>query len=606
MRSLMSLLERGGAADAVPDGRPEMLRRETIATNASIILAASAIATLPALYLVANGRLLPFILTILGLATGSITLALHRRGQFEGAASGQVYCILAAGLMLTAADPTLVDFGLAIALMAPVYAALMTRTAMKKLTWVLLTGVVAFATLGAYGAPLWPEPFQARYGVAAGIGFAVIALIVALSANRLNSVFEVYEKSQITAFRHLIEHVQDAVLRFSAEGKVLFVSQSSESLFGCRRYDLDGSGLIDRIHVLDRPRYMTAFADANRGAKSRTVEMRMRRDQEGDRTPSFFWVEVSLSPVIDPETPAERHEVLALFRDVTERKDHETTMRKARKLAEDASEAKSRFLATIGHELRTPLNAIVGFSEMMTTGVAGEISPQQREYAELIHKSGLHLIDVVRMLLDMSKIEAGKFELQTDSLEPRGLIEPCLKMVDAVARQREIHVTTHLPRMLPNLIADERACRQILINLLSNAIKFSHQGGTVSVSMKRQGRFLNLSVADKGIGMTREALERIGEPFFQAEDGLSRGYEGTGLGLSIVKGLVDLHQGELHVTSTPGEGTTITVLLPLNGPVVKSVETGAVTKLRTEPNGTSEEEKAHDGNHSVASAAAGR
>ena len=108
----------------------------------------------------------------------------------------------------------------------------------------------------------------------------------------------------------------------------------------------------------------------------------------------------------------------------------------------------------------------------------------------------------------------------------------------------------------------------------------------MTVSMKRQGRFLNLSVADRGIGMAPEALKRIGEPFFQAQDGLSRRYEGTGLGLSIVKGLVDLHEGELHVTSTPGEGTTITVLLPLNGPAIKSVESGAVTKLHPGPHGT--------------------
>jgi cell cycle sensor histidine kinase DivJ len=606
MRSLKSILDRGTAADAVPDGQPEMLRRATIAMNSKFILVASSIATLPALYLVAGGRLLPFVLAILGLAAGSVTLALHRRGQFENAASGQVYCMLAAGLVLTAADPALVDFGLAIALMAPIYAALMTRTAMKKLTWVLLTGVVAFATLGAYGAPLWPEAFQTRYGIAAGIGFAVVAVIVAHSANRLNSAFEVYERSQINAFRHLIEHVQDAVLRFSADGNVLFVSQSSETLFGCRRYELNGTSLIERIHVLDRPQYMTAFADANRGAKSRTVEVRMRRDGETGAVPSYFWSEVSLSPVVDPEANAERHEVLALFRDVTERKDHETAMREARREAEAASEAKSRFLATIGHELRTPLNAIVGFSEMMTTGVVGELSPQHREYADLIHKSGLHLIDVVRMLLDMSKIEAGKFELQTDSFAPQGLIEPCLRMVDAISRERDIHVTTYLPRILPNLVGDERACRQILINLLTNAIKFSHQGGTVSVSMKRQGRFLNLSVADKGIGMAPEALKRIGEPFFQAQQGLSRGYEGTGLGLSIVRGLVDLHQGELHVTSTPGEGTTISVLLPLNGPVVKSVESGAITKLHAEPNGTPQEEEIHNGTRTVAAAATGR
>jgi cell cycle sensor histidine kinase DivJ len=132
---------------------------------------------------------------------------------------------------------------------------------------------------------------------------------------------------------------------------------------------------------------------------------------------------------------------------------------------------------------------------------------------------------------------------------------------------------------LPSVTGDERACRQVLINLLSNAIKFSHEGGVVTVAMKRQGTLLNLSVTDRGIGMDRDAVGRIGEAFFQAQDGLARRYEGTGLGLSIVKGLVDLHGGTLRAISSPGEGTTITVLLPLNGPETKTAETRDVTPI---------------------------
>ena len=134
-------------------------------------------------------------------------------------------------------------------------------------------------------------------------------------------------------------------------------------------------------------------------------------------------------------------------------------------------------------------------------------------------------------------------------------------------------------KTLPSVIGDERACRQILINLLSNAIKFSHEGGTVTVALKRQGSHLSMAVTDAGIGMDSQALERIGEPFFQVQDGLSRRYEGTGLGLSIVKGLVDLHDGTLKAMSVPGEGTTVTVLLPLNGPETKKAETAQVTQI---------------------------
>jgi cell cycle sensor histidine kinase DivJ len=413
------------------------------------------------------------------------------------------------------------------------------------------------------------------------VSFLVTALVTAYTASRLNSAFGVYERGQMIAYRHLVESVQDAVMRFGTDGSVIFASKSAEKLFGVPRYQLSGNGLIERIHVLDRPIYMTAFSEVNHGTSSRTVEVRMRRDDltQPARIPEFAWVEVGLTPVVDSESKEPRNEVVALLRDVTERHRQDAEMRDARRHAEDASNAKSRFLATIGHELRTPLNAIVGFSEMMTSGVVGELSPAHREYADIIHRSGHHLLDVVKMLLDMSRLEAGKFELMTEGFEPANLIEPCFKMVEGLARERNISLVTDLPKTLPNVVADERACRQVLINLLSNAIKFSHENGIVTVSMKKQGNLLNISVTDRGIGMDSGAVDRIGEPFFQVQNGLSRQYEGTGLGLSIVRGLVDLHDGTLKAVSTPGEGTTVTVLLPLNGPETKKVETAEVTQI---------------------------
>jgi cell cycle sensor histidine kinase DivJ len=331
---------------------------------------------------------------------------------------------------------------------------------------------------------------------------------------------------------------------------------------------------------MDRPTYLTALAAANADGRSTTIEIRMRHDDPAQSTPRYAWIEIALSPVIDGEGPGERYEAVALLRNVTQRRDEDDEMRRARKMAEDASIAKSRFLATIGHELRTPLNAIVGFSEMMTSGVVGELSPTHREYASLIHKSGTHLIEVVSMLLDMSRIEAGRFELQTESFAPQALVDPCLQIVEPMARERNVKLNAQVSPSLPALVADERACRQILINLLSNAIKFSHRNATVTLTMKRQGQSLNISVSDSGIGMGQDDIERLGEPFFQAHAGLARGYEGTGLGLSIVKGLVELHQGTLHATSRLGEGTVMTVLLPVNGPETKLDETGNVTPLR--------------------------
>lgn len=585
MRKFASILGLGRDRDREPaaSGRPELLRRRTLATNARLLIGASLLLSPGAVWALLQGIMLPTVLIILGASVGTLSLALCYRRQYEHAAAGQVYGMLLAGLVLAVADPAIADFGLATALLGPVHASLLARSPVKKRAWVLLVGVVAFAAVGSIDLVYWPEAYRPEFSLLAALAFGVVAVVVAQSANRLNSAFEVYERAQINAYKHLIEHVQDAVLRFSAEGQVLFASRSSEALFCCRRYELSGSGLIERIHVLDRPAYMTALADANRG-RTRMVEVRMRRDQPAGESgvSTFIWIEAALSPVIDGQARADRHEVVALLRDVTERKDVELEMQQARKAAEEASLAKSRFLAIIGHELRTPLNAIVGFSEMMTSGVVGELPPAHREYAQLINQSGQHLIGVVRMLLDMSRLEAGKFEITTESFAPDALIEPCVQMVEPMAKARRISLVTDIGRVLPHIVADERACRQILINLLSNAVKFSHDGGTVTLGMRQQGRWLRLSVDDRGIGMSADAVARVGEPFFQSQDGLSRQYEGTGLGLSIVKGLVELHDGQLHVRSAEGEGTTITVLLPLNGPATKLDETRAVTQLHPE------------------------
>lgn len=566
-------------------GRPEALRRQAIATNARLILILSLIFMPLALYALTQLMLLPFALATNGVAAGMLSVALCQRGQYERGAAVQVYATLLCGALLTIADPAIVDFGLGVAVLAPVHASLLTHSPVKKRAWAIFVAVVALGVLASFGILAWPAPFHLTSALLGAAAFVVTAAIVALSAHRLNTVFEVYEKAQINAYRHLIEHVQDAVMRFAGDGTVLFTSRSAEKLFGCRRFELSGNGLVERIHVMDRPTYLTAFAEANQDGQTRRVEIRMRRDEPGPSAaaPRFVWVEVSLSPVVDADVPGSRNEVVVLLRDVTERRDYMNELQRARKLAEEASNAKSRFLATIGHELRTPLNAIVGFSEMMTSGVVGELSPQHKEYATLIQQSGHHLIDVVKMLLDMSRLEAGRFELTTEPIAAEALVEPCLKMVDGMARAKSVRLMTDIPRALPMLVADERACRQILINLLTNAVKFSNEHSVVTLAMKRQGRHLAISVADHGIGMGEELVRRIGEPFFQAQDGLARRYEGTGLGLSIVKGLVELHDGTLHASSSPGEGTVMTVLLPINGPETKVEETAAITPLHRDP-----------------------
>ena len=587
MRSLFSFgaSREMSLAIAGTGHRPEMLRRRTLASNSRLAILLCALTVPLATFWLVGGHALPLVVASLGLVGALVTLALHQRGLFEYAAGGQVYTMLAAGSLLTIADTRLADPGLAVALMAPVLASMVGRASLRRQSWAMLAavGAIGLATSWLPVAMIDSDVLMATGALA----FLVSVVVVLHTGNKISAAYEVYDKAQVSAYRHLIEHVQDAVLRFSNEGDVLMASQSSETLFGCRRYQLTGSGLTERLHVADRPTFLTAFADANLGGKSRCFDVRMRQDDAhaGTNLPRFIWVEVSLSPVIEANSSGS-YEVIALLRDITGRKDSEAAMAEARRVAEEASEAKSRFLATIGHELRTPLNAVVGFSEMMTSGIGGELSDTHREYAGLIHQSGKHLLEVVRMLLDMSRLEAGKFELQAEPFAPRDIIEPCFGMVEAMAQSRNVRLVADVSRQLPMLVADERACRQILLNLLSNAIKFSNPGGEVTVTLKRQGTSLNLSVSDKGIGMAPESLVRVGEAFFQEHSGLARSYEGTGLGLSIVKGLVDLHQGTLRAMSEIGAGTTVTVLLPINGPAIKSEDTATVTPIRKEPAAT--------------------
>lgn len=587
MRSLFSFGESKEMRLAIAGSghRPEVLRRKTLANNARLAIAASGLLMPFAIYCLVTGTLLPFVLASLGLAGGMATLALHQHQLFDEAAAGQVITIMALGLLLTLADARFADVGMGVASMGPILASLIARRPLRRQAWGLLAAIVGLAALATtFGMAAIPLPADMLAATSVLVFLACVG-IIAHTANRISAAYEVYDKAQVTAYRHLIEHVQDAVIRFSGTGEVLLASRSSEHLFGCRRYELSGNGVGERVHVLDRPAYLSAFGEANLAGRTRTIEVRMRQDDPAGttRVPRFIWVEISFSPVLESTAGGTRFEVVALYRDITGRKDDQVAMAEARRVAEESSDAKSRFLATIGHELRTPLNAVVGFSEMMTSGIGGELSPTHREYAGLIHQSGKHLLEVVRMLLDMSKIEAGKFELQAEPFQVEALIEPCFSMVEQLAKERRVTLVAEIGKSLPPLLADERACRQIVLNLLSNAIKFSNRGGTVTVTLKRQGQSLNLSVSDNGIGMAPESLQRIGEPFFQAQDGLSRQYEGTGLGLSIVKGLVDLHDGTLRAMSEIGAGTTVTVLLPINGPAIKTEETAVVTPLHKEP-----------------------
>jgi signal transduction histidine kinase len=239
-------------------------------------------------------------------------------------------------------------------------------------------------------------------------------------------------------------------------------------------------------------------------------------------------------------------------------------LEKARQLAVEANRAKTEFLANMSHDLRTPLNAILGFSEMMRAHAFGPLGdPRYDEYVGDIHYSGSLLISLIDDLLDISKVEAGKFELAEESVDLRVLIQSCLRQVATAAAAAKQTLTAAVPPDLPRLWGDERVLTQVLNNLLSNAVKFTPQGGRIEVgAWKDDHDRLLVSVADNGIGMTEEGVAKALRPFEQAHNARAREHKGTGLGLHLCDNFMRLFGGRLDIDSQAGQGTKVTISFP--------------------------------------------
>jgi cell cycle sensor histidine kinase DivJ len=494
---------------------------------------------------------------------------LSRTGRYEGAHVLSSLALASLVTMVALATGGIESFAAIWLVVVPLEASLSASRRVVAFACALSLGCAGLLISLSHFDMLPPqETGIALRGVLMGFGVASATLYaagLAFGAESLarTSVSLLYLEED--RYRLLARNMSDVILRHRKSGAVQFISPAAEAMLGVPATRLLGHGLFDRVHVTDRPAYLTALSDAGRSSESRSVEFRLRREHPRGQNGAvdFIWVEMRCRP-LDQATAVSEAEVVAVMRDVTDRKMQEQALEEARIATEQADASKTRFLATMSHELRTPLNAIIGFSEMIVQeDVLMVDAVKRKEYAQLINDSGQHLLSVVNGILDMSKMESGNYELAPEPFAPRAALVNCCNLLALKARENGIDLVSRAPDDLPEMSGDPRAFKQIVLNLVSNAIKFTERGGTVTASATVEGARLMLRVTDNGVGIAADDLKRIGDPFFQAGKTYQRRHEGTGLGLSIVKSLVAMHGGEMNVQSRVDEGTIVTIALPL-------------------------------------------
>jgi PAS domain S-box-containing protein len=319
---------------------------------------------------------------------------------------------------------------------------------------------------------------------------------------------------------------------------------------------------IATIRARDIPKFLRVFTSIVRGRVPPPFEVSYDRQDGGTG-----WTELHIALL---EAGGKKLGIQVLQRDVTERKLMEQEIKKKNeqlKLQNEelgkASRAKSDFLARMSHELRTPLNVIMGFAELMLDGVPGEINEEQRQCLDDILTSSRHLLGLINEVLDLSKVEAGKLELRLKGIALADVVDSVTSAMMAVISQRRQSLDVDLDKGLPQLQADEARLRQVFFNLLSNASKFTPDGGKIRVGALQEDGFCQVTVSDNGIGIKKEDLKQIFEPFYQADNLATRERRGTGLGLTLVKEIVEMHGGQIRVESNYGKGSNFVFTLPL-------------------------------------------
>jgi cell cycle sensor histidine kinase DivJ len=500
-----------------------------------------------------------------------------RTGDLPAAAGMGLVGLIGLSLSLAFANPAFAPFALALLVLSPAEAAI---AGSSRLT---IAAAMAAASALLVG-------WQMSLGFTSGLGwfallFLGLAFVSAASLGALLMQRLVRTIADGRAGRHdaLVQTLGDCVLEMDRSGAVLRAGPGGAESLDLSARELMGRGLFERIHIGDRPAFLKAVSDAAIGAVNVCASVRLRVGAQRDCAPSFGRAEIRVRRIEASQHPvASPHHVIGIVRDVTARFEHEAVLAQARSQAESTNLWKDRFLANVSHELRTPLNAIIGFSEILASEKLAPVDPvRSREYASIINESGHHLLSVVNSILDVSKMEAGSFTLSPEALDLAPLVDQSCDILRLKAEDSGVVLIRDLPVDLPEIVADRRALKQILINLMSNAVKFTPANGRVLVRIRPEGASLAISVTDTGVGVCVRDLARLGDPFFQAEGDYDRRYEGTGLGLSVVRGLVGLHGGAISLESAPGEGTRVIVKLPLDFRTLPEANRTAQARIET-------------------------
>jgi PAS domain S-box-containing protein len=362
-------------------------------------------------------------------------------------------------------------------------------------------------------------------------------------------------------YKGVVEGHGDVLLRKYPDGRLSFVNDVFCATFGQARAIVIGKAYHPAVHPENSSAILGHLGGGGAGP------LRVRYDQRLKTVDGWRWFAWEDFPVRDME--GKLLEIQSVGRDITDRKEAEDTLLRARDMAEAASRAKSLFLATMSHEIRTPLNGILGMAGLL---LSGSLSPSQRHYAEMVRESGQALLSLINDILDYSKIETGAVDLEQVEFDPIQTAESVTELLAPRAHAKNIAIATvAAPETPPRVKGDEARLRQVLLNLAGNAVKFTQNGGVI-IRMgpdPRDKKFLRFEVEDTGIGVPVDARERIFDLFAQADSSHARQFGGTGLGLAISKRIVAAMDGEIGVHSEPGSGSTFwfTVAMPGGAPI---------------------------------------